>query len=63
MIGVPSRSIVYPLLLRILMHTHPKLGYYMSFLWVIRAATLLVFLPREPSCVPLCYVSPLFIIS
>lgn len=35
------------------MRTHSKLGYYMSFLWVIRAATLLVFLPREPSSIPL----------
>ncbi|KAF8271276.1 major facilitator superfamily domain-containing protein [Lactarius quietus] len=34
-----------------------QLGYYMSFLWVIRAVNLLVLLPRRLTSVPLCRFS------
>lgn len=64
-IGVPSRFIIiiYPLLQYVLIYTNFKLGYYMSFLWLIRATSLLVILPREPTSVPHCLVSTLFTIS
>ena len=63
MIGVPSRSIVYHLPQFVLIRTDSKLGYYMSFLWVIRAVNLLVILPREPTSLPNCRVSALFTVS
>ena len=62
-IGVLSRSIVYHLPQYVLIHSDSKLGYYMSFLWIVRAANLLIILPREPTSVPLCHVSAWFIVS
>lgn len=45
-IGVPSKFVVFSLLWPSLT-SGQKLGYYMSFLWIIRALNLLIILPRK----------------